>query len=113
VTVNPDFIRCRVMRHSWDDYSPTGLRKPSWGTRVSFRCLRCGTERHDIYNSLGEVGYRRYVYPAGYQYARDERPSAAEFRIMLMRQQRRERVKAREAAKGQRARGKGRLRAVR
>jgi hypothetical protein len=112
MTTDADFIRCRVMRHSWDDFSPTGLRNPSWGTRVSYRCLRCTAERHDIYNSLGEVGYRRYIYPAGYQYAKGDRPSAAEFRIMLMKQQRKERVKAREAAKKRAPASKGRLRAV-
>lgn len=92
-----DMIRCRVARHMWDDFEPTEMRSPSWGTRVSFRCLRCASERHDVYDSLGEVGYRRYIYVEGYQYAKGERPSAAEFRVMLMKEQRRERRRAREA----------------
>lgn len=92
-----DMIRCRVMRHAWDDFDPVGMRNPNWGIRVSFRCLRCHSERHDIYNSLGDVGYRRYIYVEGYQYAKGERPSAAEFRIMLMKVQRKERRLAREA----------------
>ena len=90
-STDADFIRCRVFGHSWDDFSPVGMRNPSWGTRVSIRCLRCTTERHDIYNSLGEVGYRRYIYPGGYQYAKGEKPDMATFRIMLMRQYRRDR----------------------
>ena len=91
-----DMVRCRVLRHSWDDFDPVGLREPSFGTRVSLRCLRCSSERHDVYDSNGEVTYRRYIYVEGYQYAKGERPSAAEFRVLLMKAQRKERAARRE-----------------
>lgn len=93
-----DLVRCRVLRHPWDDFNPVGLRNPSFGTRVSLRCMRCGTERHDVYDSNGEVAYRRYIYVEGYQYAKDERPSAAQFRVLLMKAQRKERRRIREVA---------------
>lgn len=100
MSTNADFIRCRAGGHMWDDDTAGWKRKPLFGFRISWRCLRCGSWRHYLIDSNGDVGSRGYDYADGYQYAKGEYvPSRGEFRIMLLKQQARERRKAREAAK--------------
>jgi hypothetical protein len=80
---HPAYLRCRTLGHAWDDFIPHGVR-PRWGELQTWRCVRCGTERHDTINALGALGQRRYVYPEGYQLAADEpRPSRDALRIEL------------------------------
>jgi hypothetical protein len=86
-----DMIRCRVLRHAWDVFETAGFRNPTPGTRLSLRCTRCATERHDEYANTGEVIRRRYVYVEGYQYAKGDRPTAVLFRVLLMKAERRRR----------------------
>jgi hypothetical protein len=38
-----------------------------YGWRLSLRCTRCTTERHDNYDFKGKLMGRRYIYPDGYQ----------------------------------------------
>lgn len=61
------FLRCRTYSHAWDDFAPVDFYPPTYGWRLSLRCMRCTTERHDIvaYRS-GKVMSRRYIYPDGY-----------------------------------------------
>lgn len=80
------FLQCRTYNHAWDRFNPIDLDAPWYGWRLSLRCMRCSTERHDnIAYGTGEVMGRRYIYAEGYQYAgeKDERPSKEEFREEL------------------------------
>jgi hypothetical protein len=56
---------------------------PWYGWRLSLRCLRCTTERHDNYDFKGDIMGRRYIYPDGYQTKGDDRPTKQEFREEL------------------------------
>jgi hypothetical protein len=47
--------------------------------------------RTDGIDAFGHVGQRHYDPPDGYRYARDETPSRAEFRLMMLRPERRRR----------------------
>jgi len=60
--LDADTLMCRTVAHQWDEFTPINKRPPSFGWRMSFRCLRCGAERHDIYDSFGDVASRQYVY---------------------------------------------------
>lgn len=62
-----EYLKCRTWGHSWDDFTPTEMRRPSFGWRYSLRCVRCGTERHDLIGRLGDVLSRQYIYPEAYK----------------------------------------------
>jgi hypothetical protein len=61
-----EYLTCREVNHLWQskgfDRRPgkAGIARVMW-------CPRCDTERHDVYNVLGEVMEQRYVYPHGYK----------------------------------------------
>lgn len=76
------FVRCRTLGHAWDDFIP--MRKPAqFGDRLSLRCVRCATERHDIVSWVdGSLLQREYQHPEGYALA--EHHSRSEFRATLM-----------------------------
>lgn len=75
-----DFLRCRVIKHSWDTVTDTAST-----ASLDLLCVRCTTERHDWINGLGALETRNYIYPDGYKLARGEvRPSVADMRIMLI-----------------------------
>jgi hypothetical protein len=76
-------LRCRTYGHAWDEFYPDNLGIPMYGWRLSLRCTRCSTERHDVINVRGEVGQRRYLYPDGYQRGRDEQLTREQFRLHL------------------------------
>jgi len=79
-----EMLRCRTLGHQWDDFYPTSLAPPSFGWRLSLRCARCSTERHDIIShAQGEVLSREYRYVDGYQQGRDERLDRPELRKAL------------------------------
>ncbi len=59
------FDTCKAIGHAWDKVPSDWT--PPWGTPLTIRCMRCGTERRDVIDSLGDVSSRRYVYPVGYQ----------------------------------------------
>jgi hypothetical protein len=78
------FVRCRSYGHAWDEYYPIDMAAPSFGWRLSLRCMRCATERHDNYDFKGRVMNRRYIYPEGYQTPKgEEKPSKEFFREEL------------------------------
>ncbi len=77
-------LRCRVVGHQWDDFYPTNLSPPAFGWRLSLRCARCTTERHDLISFReGDVLAREYRYVDGYQQRRDERLDRPELRMAL------------------------------
>jgi hypothetical protein len=61
------FLKCRTYNHAWDEFYPIDLEQPWYGWRLSLRCVRCQTERHDNIDFKGQVMGRRYIYPPGYQ----------------------------------------------
>jgi hypothetical protein len=60
------YVRCRSYGHAWDEFAPIDLAPPLYGWRLSLRCTRCGTERHDNVDFKGQVMGRRYLYVDGY-----------------------------------------------
>jgi hypothetical protein len=83
VGLDQAMLRCRVYGHSWDEYYPDDLGRPEYGWRLSLRCTRCTTERHDIIDSIGRISQRRYIYVEDYQMGRDETPSRDEMRLAM------------------------------
>lgn len=81
-----EFQTCRALRHSWDYFVPgVGQRRPApWGRGFSLRCERCGTERHDTFDSLGALSARSYVYPDGYSLPADEQPTLEQLRMSIV-----------------------------
>jgi hypothetical protein len=71
------FLTCRMQRaHALDDVTGIdtlpGAQNPITrylrGSRLLFRCLRCGTYREDVISRVtGDVMARRYVHPKGYE----------------------------------------------
>ena len=78
-----DFVRCRTYNHAWDQFYPIDLEPPWYGWRLSLRCLRCQTERHDNYDFKGQIMGRRYFYPDGYQTKGEDKPTKQMFREEL------------------------------
>lgn len=88
--INEDFTTCRSFGHSWDieldneiidvhsngEYTITGARF------IRIRCVRCLSERIDLWDSQGNLQRRRYVYPIGYKYI--ERQPRGDWRVLLM-----------------------------
>jgi hypothetical protein len=92
VRLAPEHVMCRTLGHAWDDYVDTDLKRPSWGVRMSWRCVRCDMRRHDVIDSLGELSVRAYEAPYGYSLTRDEKPTVQQLRLTLKRQLRRKEV---------------------
>lgn len=73
---------CKLFGHAWyevpSDWTPLG-----GGTPMQFQCDRSGCIKREIWGEMtGEVISRRYEYPEGYVYARDEeRPSKGDMRL--------------------------------
>lgn len=78
------FIRCRTYSHAWDEFYPIDLAAPWYGWRLSLRCMRCQTERHDNLDFKGRIMSRRYIYAEGYQTPKgEEKPEKTFFREEL------------------------------
>lgn len=60
-------LRCRLYGHAWDEFYPIDLARPVAGWRLSLRCTRCTTERHDLIGRTGDLEGRRYAYPEDYR----------------------------------------------
>lgn len=65
--IDKAYVRCRSYGHAWDEFAPIDLSAPVYGWRLSLRCLRCSTERHDNIDFKGRIMGRRYLYAEGYQ----------------------------------------------
>src|SRR5262245_43012611 len=62
---------CRLLGHQWhivpSDWTPT------FGVPFTARCERCDIERRDTVNrNSGHVESRRYTYPQGYNFHKEE-----------------------------------------
>jgi len=88
-------VRCRTYGHAWDEFAPVGMDDPAYGWRLSLRCIRCTTERHDVIDTIGAVSERRYIHPDGYDLATgtDHRLTRPEYRQMLYERIRNRRAK--------------------
>jgi hypothetical protein len=74
------FVKCRIYRHAWDEFYPIDMERPWYGWRLSLRCMRCQTERHDTMDFKGQLMGRFYLYPDGYQTKGEDRPTLQVFR---------------------------------
>jgi hypothetical protein len=81
--LDESMIRCRTYGHAWDEFYPSVKGPPSFGWRLSLRCTRCTTERHDTIDVLGHVAAREYLYPEGYHLLRDETPTRDQLRVAM------------------------------
>src|SRR5262245_38172750 len=88
VLMRLEYEKCRTWGHSWDDFVPHGKRPSDWGQRFSLRCDRCGTERHDVIDSRGELSTRQYKHPDDYRMSADETPTRSQLRLDLLKQMR-------------------------
>jgi len=59
-------LQCRTYGHAWSEYSRGDLPAVV-GWRLTLRCDRCTTERHDVIDLIGELQSRHYDYPDGYR----------------------------------------------
>jgi hypothetical protein len=76
--------RCRIYGHAWEEFYPDNLGTPLYGWRLSLRCTRCTTERHDTIDHIGQISQRRYIYADGYQTEPgEEKPSREEMRLTM------------------------------
>lgn len=76
-------------RHKWDRVDSLHWYSAStqMGDPLTMRCERCGTEFRAQIGRLGQYVTRRYVYPPGYTYRKNEpRLSHAERRALLITQ---------------------------
>jgi hypothetical protein len=77
------YIRCRTIGHSWFDYDSNWT--PQFGTPLTLRCERCGTERRDTINTWGDLLARHYTKPENYDRKKDEQAlTRSDFRVLLM-----------------------------
>lgn len=81
-------VACRGSRHHWMESIPVPANEPRVrGTiNVWWRCIRCGTERHDQLNAFSlDVEGRKYVYPQGYLRSKEDMLSPATWRATYLR----------------------------
>lgn len=80
-TLDKDGLRCRRLGHSWDEINWYNV--PGGYTGLTIRCTSCRTERFDIYDRVGELAKRKYIYEDWYKKPRDEdRPTAPDMRLV-------------------------------
>ena len=53
-----------------------------------WECDRCGAERHDVIDQAGELSVRNYVYPEGYEWGGEDRPTRADLRVVWSKKKR-------------------------
>lgn len=89
-------IRCATLGHAWHDYDSNW--RPEFGVALTVRCERCGRERRDTINEYGTLLARHY-WPRKplLTYQKGQRPSMADFRVMLLAQRLAEARAARKA----------------
>lgn len=79
------FIECKTLGHAWEEFNPhdDGDTR-GWDSRLTLRCTRCTSTRIDYIDYVGELGDRKYWKPDGYADAKDEKPSRAALRLMMV-----------------------------
>jgi len=70
ITYPPDYLRCRVLRHSWE---AAGSVESGAGRLLVNRCTSCGTLRYDSYDlrTGARLANPDYVYPDDYKDTED------------------------------------------
>lgn len=81
--LSTDHLKCRAFGHRWEEFIPVGMGKPEFGFRFSLLCTRCGTERHDLIDQLGQVAHRAYHYADEYELGTLEKPTREDIRLHL------------------------------
>lgn len=64
-SLESNMLHCRELGHSWDDYTASYDNKTRTYDRTLI-CSSCGTKRHQILDSTGEVIKNGYDYVLGY-----------------------------------------------
>jgi hypothetical protein len=83
------FLRCRDLRHAWDESTLVTAPHPDGIVERAVWCRRCDTRRTEIIEMPdGTVIARRYRYPQGYQTDRPVKQRTV--RIFLIRKALRE-----------------------
>ena len=82
-----EYVQCRALGHQWDSFQPL-QRKAAWGTLLSLRCVRCGKERFDTVDSLGNLSTRSYNDPPGYKISGGISYGRSELRVEMFRRMR-------------------------
>lgn len=78
-----DYTECRTYNHSWSQFFPNDWEPPLAGWRLSLRCTRCNTQRHDLVStSSGGLIGRRYEWPEDYRVI-GEAPTRDELRAQM------------------------------
>lgn len=77
-----NMLKCKLLGHAWDEFLP--MKKPArFGDRISFLCVRCQSERHDIVSWVnGDLLQRSYIYTDGYHLS--EKHKRADFRLAYL-----------------------------
>lgn len=65
-----DYEACRTLGHAWVAVTPM---RSEHGWQLNLRCSRCTMERSDVITSTGFLFGRRYVRPATYKHAKQDR----------------------------------------
>lgn len=81
------FVQCRLLGHAWDEVVSDLVRhgrRTLPGQRMSFRCVRCGTVRDEVWSRDGDLVSRRYIYAEDYQFAKGDRVYAPVFRQVYL-----------------------------
>lgn len=84
-------LRYNCNRNHWmapcgpsPDFTPTGLFRTARYIN-HWRCEKCGTRRNDAVTANGGLITRRYEYPDGYLYGKEEeRPTSDELRLWMV-----------------------------
>jgi len=90
------YVDCGALGHNWDLVDSLHW-VPAWGEPVTFRCMRCGMERRQMFKRGTDqaLGKPRYIQPPGYKFAVGERPRRVDFLLMMIDETRRKRVRRR------------------
>lgn len=85
------YATCRLFGHAWEQ---TGLPpdypfRQRWSNTLCLHCVRCDTDRFDVFDTHGYLAGRKYGYPADYALARDDRPTTEELRLIIIQPRRR------------------------
>lgn len=95
---NDAFVVCRAIGHAWyevPDDAQWSTRRV-WRHRMVLQCERCDMRRFDGVDAFGNVGHRHYEPPNGYSYPKDNVPTRADFRLMMVKPKRKRRRRDKE-----------------
>lgn len=92
--VHGQFDDCKgPLRHDWDLVDVNRRRRAIGWTMVAFRCVRCGTEKLETYDTQGDLMNRSYKYPLGYR--EEGRVSVNVYRLRMVAKNKSTKIKTR------------------